>query len=300
MTGLKWTRKTTQKVADELDCLGIAVSAKTVGRLLKGMRFSLRVNRKSIESGIKNPPAPKDRDRQFRHIKRMREAFAKAGNPIISVESKKRELVGNFKNGGSSWGDEPVAVKDHDFPSDADGVAVLYGIYDTQSNRGDIYVGTSHDTPAFSARCIMEWWKRTGKYWPNATKLLILADGGGSNSSRSRVWKHRLQHEICNPYNLSVTICHYPSGSSKWNPIEHRLFAELSKNWAGRPLISYETILKCLRTTKTRTGLRVGTRLVRKQYQTGERVSGQEMKQISIKPHDTFPKWNYTISPAKM
>jgi hypothetical protein len=301
MTGLKWTHKTTQKIADELDRLSIVVSAKTVGRLLKDMKFSLRVNRKTIESGIKNPPTPKDRDRQFRYIKQMREAFAKAGNPVISVDSKKRELVGNFKNGGQSWEQEAMAVKDHDFPSDADGVAVLYGIYSTQSNLGDIYVGTSHDTPAFAVRCITDWWRKIGsKCWTRATELLVLADSGGSNSSRSRVWKYRLQNELCNLCNISVTICHYPPGSSKWNPIEHRLFAEISKNWAGQPLISYEKILKYLRTTKTKTGLRVGARMVRKQYLTGERVSDQDMKQICISNHDTFPKWNYTISPVKM
>ena len=301
MTGLKWTRKTTQKVADELARYGIVVSAKTVGRLLKGMRFSLRVNRKTIESGIKNPPAPKDRDRQFRYISQMCESFANAGNPTISVDSKKRELVGNFKNGGKSWECEAVPVKDHDFPSDADGVAVLYGIYSTKSNRGNVYVGTSHDTPAFAVRCIADWWKRTSsKCWPNATSLLILADCGGSNSSRSRVWKYRLQHELCNPYNITVTICHYPPGSSKWNPIEHRLFPEISKNWAGQPLISYEKILNYIRTTKTKTGLGVDARLIRKQYQTGERVSDKDMEQISLKEHDIFPKWNYTITPSKM
>jgi len=300
MTGLKWTHKTTQKLADELARHGIMVSANTVGRLLKGMRFSLRVNRKTIESGIKNPPAPKDRDRQFRYISRMREAFAKTGDPAISVDSKKRELVGNFKNGGKSWEREGVPVKDHDFPSDAEGVAVLYGIYSTQNNQGNIYVGTSHDTPAFAVRCITEWWKKAGpKHWPHAPRLLILADCGGSNSSRSRVWKYRLQN-LCNLLNIHITICHYPPGSSKWNPIEHRLFAEISKNWAGQPLISYEKIMNYIRTTKTKTGLCVGASLIRKQYDTGEKISDKDMKKISIKEHDVFPKWNYTICPSKM
>ena len=301
MTGLKWTRKTTQKLADELACHGILVSAKTVGRLLRGMGFSLRVNRKTIESGIKNPPAPRNRDSQFRYISQMREAFANEGDPTISVDSKKRELVGNFKNGGKSWEREAVAVKDHDFPSDADGVAVLYGIYSMQSNQGNICVGTSHDTPSFAVRCIAEWWKMTGrKSCPTATRLLILADCGGSNSSRSRVWKYRIQNELCNLFNISVTICHYPPGSSKWNPIEHRLFAEVSKNWAGQPLTSYEKIMNYIRTTKTKTGLRVCARMIRKQYNTGEKISDKDMEHISIKEHDIFPKWNYTISPSKM
>ena len=301
VSGLKWTHKTMQKLADELARLGILVSANTVGRLLKTMGFSLRVNRKTIESGIKNPPSPKDRDRQFSYISQMRDSFASAGNPVISVDSKKRELVGNFKNDGKSWQCASIAVKDHDFPSDADGVAVLYGIYSPQSNRGNLYVGTSHDTPAFAVRCIVQWWKQTGiKAWPKADSLLILADCGGSNSSRSRIWKYRLQNELCNKHNIPVTICHYPPGSSKWNPIEHRLFAEISKNWAGQPLTSYEKIMNYIRTTKTKTGLRVGARLIRKQYQTGERISDKEMKQISIREHDTFPKWNYTIDPSKM
>jgi hypothetical protein len=300
MTGLKWTHKTMQKLADELDRHGIVVSANTVGRLLKGMGFALRVNHKTIESGIKNPPAPKDRDRQFRYISHMRETFANTGDPAISVDSKKRELVGNFKNGGKSWEREAVSVKDHDFPSDAEGVAVLYGIYSTQNNQGNIFVGISHDTPAFAVRCIAEWWKRTGaKHWPNASGLLILADCGGSNSSRSRVWKYRLQN-LCNLFNIPITICHYPPGSSKWNPIEHRMFAEISKNWAGQPLFCYEKIMNYIRTTKTKTGLRVGARLIRKQYHTGEKISDKDMKQISIKEHDIFPKWNYTISPSKM
>jgi len=301
ITGLKWTRKTTQKLSDELAHHGILVSAKTVGRLLKDMRFSLRLNSKTIESGIKNSPAPKDRDRQFRYISQLRDSFANTGNPVISVDSKKRELVGNFKNGGKSWEREAIPVKDHDFPSDAEGVAVLYGIYCTQMNRGNLYVGTSHDTPAFAVRCIAQWWKQSGiKSWPNATSLLILADCGGSNSSRSRVWKYSLQNELCNEHNIPVTICHYPPGSSKWNPIEHRLFAEISKNWAGQPLISYEKIMNYIRTTKTKTGLHVGARLIRKQHQTGEKISDKDMKLISIRQHDIFPKWNYTISPSKM
>ncbi len=301
ITGLKWTHKTTEKVAEELARFDIVVSAKTVGRLLKNLGFSLRVNHKAIESGNKNPPTPKDRDRQFRFIKRMREAFAEAANPIISVDSKKRELVGNFKNNGQSWENKTVKVKDHDFPSDADGVAVIYGIYGIQTNRGDVFVGTSHDTPAFSARCIIDWWKQVGrKSWPKAKEILILADSGGSNSSRSRVWKYRLYHQLCKPFGITVTVCHYPPGTSKWNPIEHRLFAEVSKNWAGQPLVSYEKILKYLRTTKTKTRLRVAARLINKLYQTGEKIANKEMNEIPIQRHNIFPNWNYTISQNKM
>ena len=296
ITGLKWTHKTMQKLADELARYGILVSAKTVGRLLKDLKFSLRLNRKTVESGIKNPPSRKDRDRQFHYISEMREAFGNTGDPTISVDSKKRELVGNFKNDGKAWKCESIPVKDHDFPSDAEGVAILYGIYDMQNNRGNIYVGDSHDTPAFAVRCIAQWWKTSGKKtWPNANRLLILADCGGSNSSRSRVWKYRLQNELCKPFGIPLTICHYPPGSSKWNPIEHRLFAEVSKNWAGEPLISYEKIMKYIRTTKTTTGLRVSAQMIRKQYETGEKISDKKMQQIFVKQHDIFPNWNYTI-----
>jgi hypothetical protein len=301
MTGLKWTRKTTEKIAAELSLLGITVSATTVGRLLKGMGFSLRINSKCIESGMSNPPAPEDRDRQFRYIKLMREAFTEAGNPVISVDSKKREMVGNFKNNGRSWEQEAVKVKDHDFPSDAQGKAVIYGIYGTQRNDGDVYVGVSRDTPAFAVTCIAQWWNHVGRRaWPKATEILILADSGGSNSSRSRVWKYRLQQQLCDAAGIRATVCHYPPGSSKWNPIEHRLFAEISKNWVGQPLVSYEKILKYIRTTKTKTGLRVRARLVRKRYDTGEKAPDKAMNEIAIGRHELFPDWNYSISPSKM
>jgi len=296
ITGLKWTHKTTDKVAAELARFGIMVSSKTVGRLLKNLGFSLRVNHKTLESGNKNPPNPKDRDRQFRFIKRMRESFDESKNPIISIDSKKREMIGNFKNNGKSWESEVVNVNDHDFPSDAEGVAVIYGIYSTQTNRGNVYVGTSHDTAAFSADCITNWWKQVGrKSWPNANEILILADSGGSNSSRSRVWKNRIYHQLCKPFGITVRVCHYPPGTSKWNLIEHRLFAEISKNWAGEPLVSYEKIIKFIRTTKTKTGLRVAAKVIDKIYQTGEKVTNKEMNEILIKRHKLFPNWNYSI-----
>jgi hypothetical protein len=284
ITGVKWTHKTSEKVSTELAKFGIIVSAKTVWRLLKNLGFSLRVNYKSIESGNKNPPTPKDRDCQFQYIRQKRESFASAQNPVISIDSKKRELIGNFKNNGTSWENEPVQVKDHDFPSDADGIALIYGIYDIQNNLGNICVGTSHDTPSFSVECIVNWWKRVGnKLWPKAKELLVLADSGGSNSSRSRVWKYNMYHQLTKPYGITVTVCHYPPGTSKWNPIEHRLFSEISKNWTGKPLTSYETVLKYLRTTKTKTGLKVSARLNRKTFHIGERVTDKEMKRISMK-----------------
>lgn len=302
ITGLKWTRKTTQKIAAELNSIDISVGPNTVARLLKNMKYSLKVNHKSIECGNKNPPDPHDRDCQFKHIEKKRVQYAKAGNPVISVDTKKKELIGNFKNAGNSWEKEPVLVKDHDFPSDADGKAIPYGIYDTQMNQGTVFVGTTHDTPAFAVDSIEAWWSIEGKkQYPEADKILILADSGGSNSARSRVWKYRLQKRLCDNYGLTVSVCHYPPGSSKWNPIEHRLFSEISKNWKGKPLISYETVLKHIRSTKTTSaGLKVKAHYVRKKYEIGERISNRKMKQLNIEKSETLPQWNYILTPSKM
>jgi len=301
MRGLKWTRKTTRKVAKELGKLKIRISAKTVGRLLKNMGFSLRVNRKNLESGNKNPPPRKVRHRQFKYINRKRKEFASAGNPIISVDSKKKEKVGNFKNPGSSWQKEPYLVNDHDFSNDALGMAIPYGIYDTEANRGFVALGTSYDTPAFAVDSICNWLKCEGMTtYPEANELLILADCGGSNSARARAWKYHLQHRICNTYGINVTVCHYPPGASKWNPIEHHLFSHISNNWAGKPLETYETVVKYIKTTTTSTGLSVKASLVSKNYEKGEKISASEMKLLSLNMHKTLPQWNYTLTHSKM
>ena len=300
ISGLKWTRKTTEKISSELESIGIIVSANTVCRLLKQMGFSLKVNCKKIESGISNPPDPKKRDQQFGYIADLREKFTKRQLPVISVDTKKKELIGNFKNWGDSWQESPIEVKDHDFPSDAKGKAIPYGIYDTQKNIGTVFLGVTRDTPSFAVDSIETWWKTEGKdNYPDVKELLILADSGGSNSCRSRVWKYKIQKNICNRYGLSIRVSHYPPGSSKWNPIEHRLFSEVSKNWAGRPLDSYETVLKYIRTTKTSTGLKVKAHFVRKNYKTGEKVSNKQMDQIAIK-NGLLPEWNYILHPTKM
>jgi hypothetical protein len=300
ISGLKWTRKTTEKISSELESIGIIVSANTVCRLLKQMGFSLKVNCKKIESGISNPPDPKKRDQQFGYIAYLREKFTKRQLPVISVDTKKKELIGNFKNWGDSWQESPIEVKDHDFPSDAKGKAIPYGIYDTQKNIGTVFLGVTRDTPSFAVDSIETWWKTEGKAnYPDVKELLILADSGGSNSCRSRVWKYKIQKNICNRYGLSIRVSHYPPGSSKWNPIEHRLFSEVSKNWAGRPLDSYETVLKYIRTTKTSTGLKVKAHFVRKNYKTGEKVSNKQMDQIAIK-NGLLPEWNYILHPTKM
>lgn len=301
INGLKWSRKTTEKIVLQLNTIGINVSPNTVSRLLKKMGYSLKVNQKKLESGMNNPPDPIKRDEQFRYIADQREQFAKQGNPVISVDTKKKELVGNFKNNGSSWQQEPIAVKDHDFPSDAVGKVIPYGIYDTQQNMGTIFLGSSRDTPRFAVESIETWWKTEArKQYPNSKDLLILADSGGSNSSRSRVWKYGIQKKLCDQLGVTVKVCHYPPGSSKWNPIEHRLFCEISKNWSGRPLDSYETVLKYIRTTKTASGLKVKACFVRRKYQTGEKVSNVQMNSLPIKKHEKLPKWSYSLMPSKM
>lgn len=292
ITGLKWTRRTTEKIAVELSSLGINVSPNTVGRLLKQMGFSLRVNHK------KRASSGPDRDEQFVYIAELREEFAAAGQPIVSVDSKKKENVGNFKNPGTAWNQEPVIVNDHDFPSDADGRAIPYAVYDVRANQGAVFVGTSYDTAEFAVDSLEKWWRYVGKYrYPNADRLLVLADGGGSNATRNRAWKVNLQEKICDRHRIHVTVTHYPTGTSKWNPVEHRLFSEISKNWAGRPLDSYDTILNYIRTTRTATGLSVKAYMVTKAYEKGIKISDEQMADLSLRPHNTQPHRNYTLAP---
>ena len=294
VTGLKWTRKTTEKVAKELQSLGIQVGPRKVAKLLKKLKFSLRVNHKKRSNG-----SPVERDAQFCRIAELRQQFATDGNPVVSVDAKKREHVGLFKNGGRRWEQTPTAVNDHDFPSLADGVAIPYGIHDVLANRATIYVGMSYDTAHFAVDSIERWWRQEGRRrYPNATHLAILADCGGSNGNRVRAWKYAVQHKLCNRHGLNVTVAHYPPGASKWNPIEHRVFAEISKNWAGVPLQSYETILKFIGTTKTETGLRVKAHLVRQRYPKGVKISDKQMREVRLVTHNHLPKWNYTIRPA--
>jgi hypothetical protein len=292
MTGLKWSRRTPEKVALELQSTGIDVSPSTVGRLLKQMGFSLRANRKAI-SAASSP----DRNEQFEYIAQLRETYACEGHPIISVDAKKRELVGLFKNQGTTWESKPPLVNDHDFRSQAKGIAIPYGIYEPVLNRGHVFVGTTHETSEFAADSIAQWWRYASQNYEDPSQLLILADGGGGNGYRSRAWKTFIQSKVADRYKVAVGVCHYPGGTSKWNPIEHRLFSEISKNWRGRPLDSYETVLKFIRTTKTKTGLRVRARLVRKVYKNGLKISDDQISQLSVEPHETLPKWNYTIRP---
>lgn len=293
ITGLRWTRKTPDKIAQLLQQTGMPISASTVARLLHAMNYSLRVNRKQLTTG-----SSPDRNQQFDYISSLRNRFQQQGLPIISVDTKKRELVGNFKNSGAKWDRSPVRVNDHDFRSDAIGVAIPYGIYDLPAHRGTVVVGVSHDTPCFAAHSIAQWWRREGAdRHARARQLLILADNGGSNGSRCRTWKTNLQAQLCNPFDLTVTVAHYPPGASKWNPVEHRLFSEISKNWAGEPLDSYQKILNFLRTTKTQTGLAVTAYLDRSQYETGAAPDPETIRQLHLTPHTTLPAWNYTLAP---
>ena len=293
ITGIRWTRRTTEKLSAELATLGIQVCPRTVARILKELDYRLRVNHKRVSLG-----SGPDRDQQFTYIAEQRVKFAQRGLPIVSIDTKKRELVGNFKNPGTVWGQTPQSVNDHDFRSQADGIAIPYGVYDVGANRGFVVVGTSHDTPDFAADNLVRWWQGEGlERYRDAAELLVLADSGGSNAPRIRCFKYALQTRLVDRYQLRVTVCHYPSGASKWNPIDHRLFSEISKNWAGQPLRSYETILNYLRTTTTEAGLRVHAQLVEREYPRGVRISNSDFASIALEPHQTQPLRNYTICP---
>lgn len=299
ISGLKWTHRTLEKISDQLKSLGICVSPNTVGKLLKEMKYSLRVNHKRLVSGIKDTKQKRiNRDKQFRHIAKVRTTFEKKGFPIISIDTKKKENVGNFRNEGTTWQQEPIPTNDHDFPSDAIGKAIPYGILDDLANRGSVFIGTSRDTPAFSVDCIEKWWRHEGrKRYPLADEILILADCGGSNRPNSNVWKKRLHDKLCHKHGIKINVCHYAPGSSKWNPIEHRLFSEIQKNWKGIPLIDYETVGKYIRTTKTKTGLKTRSYFVNKEYEKGEKVEKHEVDGIKIKTSKLFPEWNYALTP---
>lgn len=296
MTGLKWTRKTTRSISAELGRMGLGVSHTTVARLLATLEYRLRVNHKKI-AGNSHP----QRNTQFEYIATQRRRCAQRAIPLISVDTKKKEIVGPFKNAGAVWSRYPRAVRDHDFRSESVGMAIPYGIYDVRANRGAVFVGKSHDTAAFALDSIAAWWRTEGKTrYPAATQLLLLADNGGSNGSTHYAWKHALQHKLADPFGLTLTVCHYPPATSKWNPIEHRLFAQISRNWAGEPLTSYQTIVNFIRTTTTTTGLRVSATILDGHYPTGLKIAKSEMKQLSIHPHAICPQWNYTVRPRSV
>lgn len=293
MSFLRWTHKSTYRVADELRGRGHKVSAETVRQLLKGRGYSLQANVKSKESG-----SALERDAQFHYINEEVKEFVVQGDPVISVDTKKRELVGEFKNHGRTWRKkgEPKEVNVYDFLSLGAGVAIPYGAYDITMNEGLVNVGVSRDTSEFAVESIKQWWNVLGKkHYPNAERLLICADGGGSNGSRRKGWKFFLQ-ELADQTGLKVSVCHFPPGTSKWNKIEHCMFSFISMNWKGEPLTSYETIIKLISNTTTKKGLKIAAQLDEKEYKRIE-FSKEDMAKINLKTHAVHPKWNYTITP---
>jgi DDE family transposase len=295
MTKQKWVRLSLSHLSELLAAQGHAIDPETVRRLLRKLKFSLKANRKRFTG----PPHP-DRDRQFRYIARQKKRFLEAGWPVISVDTKKKELIGNFQQEGVTWCQEADEVNAYDFLSDAEGRATPYGIYLVHHDRGYVYVGESADTPQFAVDAIASWWQTYGRrQFRNAAKLLILADSGGSNGCRPRMWKRQLQQQLADAFGLEVTVCHYPRGGSKWNPVEHRLFSFISINWAGKPLRSWIILLGYIRDTTTETGLQVEAVLLPGKYEKGRKVSDQEMKKLRLQRHKTCPSWNYTIKPRQ-
>jgi Rhodopirellula transposase DDE domain len=291
---LRWTSKSKAALAVALASGGHRVSPNTVGRLLRGLGYSLQANRKDKEGR-----APPERDAQFRYLNAQVRAFLERGRPVLSVDTKKKELVGAFKNAGRTWRPtgEPVRVNVHDFPSQAVGKAIPYGVYDVGQNRGFVNVGTSHDTPAFAVESLRLWWEHEGRArYPAADGILICADSGGSNSTQSRAWKARLQG-LADQLQVPITVCHLPPGTSKWNKIEHRLFSYISIHWRGRPLVDYETVVSLIGTTSTTTGLTVTARLDLEEYPTGISVPDAVMAHLALHPHAVHPQWNYTLAP---
>ncbi len=292
MTGLKWSHKTPRKISKELERRRCRASAPTVRRLLEKAGYALHVNAKRLvrrRSAVRNL--------QFAYLVRQRRRYLRRGWPVISVDSKKRELVGPFKNPGRTWRRFPQAVYMYDFLSDAVGIAVLYGVYDVGRNQGYVGVGVAHDTAEFAVATIRAWWRRVGRRnYPGQRHLLIQADSGGSNGCHQRLWKRELQ-SLADETGLIITVTHYPTGASKWNLIEHRMFSAISANWEGQPLEDYETILKYLRTTRTSTGFRCRAHLDTTPYRTGVKVTDEQWSGLRLKRSRIFPQWNYTIYP---
>ncbi|MCA1702474.1 MAG: ISAzo13 family transposase [Actinobacteria bacterium] len=294
MSERQWVRASLRSLSRQLGEAGHPTSPPTVRRLLDDHGYRLHANTKQLEAGAAHP----ERDQQFQYIADQRQAFSTTGRPQISVDTKKKELIGRFKNAGRVWSQTAEVVNAHDFRQDALGRAVPYGIYDLPHNHGTVFVGQSADTPRFAVDMVARWWTSAGQVaFPEASELLILADGGGSNSARSRVWKQQLQEQLCDRHGLTVTVCHYPTGCSKWNPIEHRLFGPISSNWAGHPLHTWDTLLGYLRGTTTETGLTVSAALHAGVYHTGERVSNAELATLNLERHAVCPTWNYTLRP---
>jgi len=293
---LLWTCKSTRKLAEELQRKGHTVSHMSVARLLAEMGYSLQANRKTLE-GAGHPA----RDAQFRHIARQVHIFQKAGQPVISVDAKKRELMGKFKNPGREWrpSGSPERVQVYDFPDNELGVAIPYGVYDLTRNEGWVSVGLDHDTAQFSTATIEYWWKRMGaRVYPGAKRLLITADGGGSNGTHNHLWKWCLQ-QLANKLDLEVSVCHFPPGTSKWNKIEHRMFCHITENWRGRPLISRAVVVNLIGSVHTEEGLHIKANIDERPYPTGVKITEEQIAQIHLKRSPFHGEWNYTIVPSQ-
>ena len=294
MTEQKWIRSSLSLLSNRLKKEGHQASTATVARLLRKIGFSLKANQR--KRGRLGCP---ERDEQFKYIASQREQFTTNGLPVISIDTKKTELIGEFMNRGRTWRRQADEVNEHDFPGAAKCRAVPFGIFDIARNEGHVYVGVSNNTPAFAVHSIARWWHDVGhRSYPNANSLLILADSGGSNGCQARAWKLSLQQRLCNESGLTVTVCHYPTGCSKWNPVEHRLFSFISKNWEGKPLKTLEIMLGFIRGTTTAKGLSVKASLDESYYGRGQKITSDDLARLNIKPHTVCPKWNYTICPA--
>ena len=294
MGGLRWTHKATRNLADALTQRGVAITHVTVGRLLREMEYSLRTNRKRLAKT--NDP---DRDQQFRLLARRRRRFQRDKCPVISIDCKKKELLGNFKNAGRTWRRHARDVLDHDFPSWADGRAIPFGIYDIERNEGFVVVGISRETSAFVVKTIRSWWLAVGRHkYRGAKRLLIECDCGGGNGPRIWAWKVGLQ-QLADEFGLTITVGHFPPGALKWNLIEHRMFSLISGNWAGEPLTSYEVVLKYIGATRSTTGFRCRAKLDKSHYPKKTTVTDEQKAAVLLQPNRVLPKWNYTIRPRK-
>jgi transposase len=291
MSPLKWTSKSVRNIAEVLSKKGIEVSRESVRAILKDLDYSLRANDKSLEDS--HP----DRDEQFRYISKIVKSFLMRGLPVISVDAKKKELIGNFANKGKEWRkkDNPRKVKGHDFHDEDQEIGISYGIYDQGKNLGWVNVGCDHDTAAFAVQSIQRWWSYMGnRHYPDAKELLICADSGGSNGYRLRLWKLKLQ-EFVDKTELEVAVCHFPRGTSKWNKIEHRLFSHISMNWKGQPLTSHDVMVNLIGGTKTKTGLKVKAKIDKRKYPIGIKVSDADMRKVNLKKDNFHGEWNYRI-----
>jgi len=297
MSPLRWTSKSTQNLADELTAQGHPASARTVARLLGVLGYSLQANQKSMEGRSSNP----DRNAQFEFINQQAAERLAAGQPVISVDTKKKELIGEFRNGGREYQPKglPEKVNVHDFPTDSLGRVTPYGVYDIAANVGWVNVGTDHDTATFAVESIRRWWNTMGTpTYPQAAGLMITADCGGSNGARLRLWKMELQR-FADEFDMPITVCHFPPGTSKWNKIEHRLFSHITMNWRGKPLVSHEAIVNLIASTTTKTGLKVRAGLDRGQYPTGRAITKKEMREVNVESIGPHEGWAYVIRPRQ-